>query len=93
MEMVPRSGCWHPGFAEIPHLSPAVIAIHIDATDTATESLLLRRLRRDYSTLSPELSLTETLTVLRREITAPIGPKLLIVLDQFEQWLHANNDS
>ena len=77
----------------IPRLSPDVTAIYVEATDTETENLLLHRLRTEYSQLPKELKLTETLIALRREIIDSTGPKLLIVLDQFEQWLHANKDA
>ena len=90
------SGCGKSSLMKaglIPRLSPEVTAIYVEATDTDTESLLLRRLRTEYSELPKELKLTETLIALRREIIDSTGPKLLIVLDQFEQWLHANKDA
>ena len=90
------SGCGKSSLMKaglIPRLSPEVTAIYVEATDTETESLLLRRLRTEYSELPKELKLTETLIALRREIIDSTGPKLLIVLDQFEQWLHANKDA
>jgi hypothetical protein len=42
--------------------------------------------------LPANLSLKETLAALRRGQSNPIGKKVLIVLDQFEQWLHAKKD-
>ena len=38
------------------------------------------------------LSLKETLAALRRGQGIPVGKKVLIVLDQFEQWLHARKE-
>jgi serine/threonine protein kinase/formylglycine-generating enzyme required for sulfatase activity len=38
------------------------------------------------------LGLTQTLAALRRGKGVPPGKKVLIVLDQFEQWLHANKE-
>ena len=38
------------------------------------------------------LSLKETLAALRRGQGIPVGKKVLIVLDQFEQWLHAKKE-
>ena len=51
--------------------------------------------RRPAETLSrfldDSLSLKDTLAALRRGQGIPPGKKVLIVLDQFEQWLHAKN--
>jgi hypothetical protein len=38
------------------------------------------------------LGLKETLAALRRGQGIPVGKKILIVLDQFEQWLHAKKE-
>ena len=38
------------------------------------------------------LSLKDTLAALRRGQGIPVGKKVLIVLDQFEQWLHARKE-
>src|SRR5208337_4629026 len=46
-------------------------------------------LRKRCPGLSENWSLKETLSALRRGQGIPIGKKVLIVLDQFEQWLHA----
>src|SRR5262249_47023308 len=42
--------------------------------------------------LSGRLGLVESLTALRRGQAIPPGKKVLLVLDQFEQWLHAQGD-
>jgi formylglycine-generating enzyme required for sulfatase activity len=42
--------------------------------------------------LSSNLNLRETLAALRRGQGIPLGKKVLIVLDQFEQWLHAKKE-
>ena len=39
-----------------------------------------------------DLGLKETLAALRRGQGVPEGKKVLIVLDQFEQWLHAKKE-
>src|SRR5262249_27817509 len=43
-------------------------------------------------TLPSNLGLKETLASLRRGQGIPAGKKVLIVLDQFEQWLHARKE-
>ncbi len=40
----------------------------------------------------PTSDLKETLAALRRGQGIPVGKKVLIVLDQFEQWLHAKKE-
>ena len=42
--------------------------------------------------LPTNLGLKETLAALRRGQGIPVGKKVLIVLDQFEQWLHAKKE-
>jgi tetratricopeptide (TPR) repeat protein len=49
----------------------------------------VRALRRNCSGLRGDRGLAETLATLRRGRGIHAGQKVLIVLDQFEQWLHA----
>jgi formylglycine-generating enzyme required for sulfatase activity len=65
-----------------------VRTILIEATRDQTEAALLRELRRHFRELSPQLSLAEIVRDLREGAWLPQGEKLVIVLDQFEQWLH-----
>ena len=75
----------------IPQLSESVQTIYIESTPLETEARLLNALRRACPDLSADLGLAESLASVRRgRIVAP--RKLLIVLDQFEQWLHARRD-
>jgi hypothetical protein len=70
-------------------LSADVIAVYVEATAGETETRLLSGLRKRCTALSADLGLKETLAALRRGQGIPAGKKMLIVLDQFEQWLHA----
>ena len=73
-------------------LSPAdVITAYVEASPGATESRLLAALRRIADGRADGLSLPETVAAMRSRALLPPGPKVLIVLDQFEQWLHADN--
>jgi|SRR5579884_1710240 len=54
-----------------------------------TESRLLNGLRKTCPALPVNLGLKETLAAMRRGQGIPVGKKVVIVLDQFEQWLHA----
>ena len=67
-----------------------MIVVYVEATTDETETRLLHGLRKHCAALEDNLSLQETLAALRRGQGIPVGKKVLIVLDQFEQWLHAN---
>src|SRR5256885_6192701 len=71
-----------------PRLSKDVIAVKVEGTAEETETRLLNGLRKRCPTLPAPLGLKEMLAALRRGQGLPAGKKVLIVLDQFEQWLH-----
>ena len=74
----------------IPQLAESVQTIYIESTPLETEARLLGALRRACPDLPSDLGLAASLASVRRGlIVAP--RKLLIVLDQFEQWLHARS--
>ena len=87
------SGCGKSSLVKaglLPRLSQDVIAVYVEATGQETELRLLNGLRKRCPGLPQDLDLKQTLTALRRGQSIPVGKKVLIVLDQFEQWLHAN---
>lgn len=89
------SGCGKSSLVKaglLPRLSDEVIYVYIEATPEETEARLLHGLRKRCSGLEDSLTLTETLANLRRGQGIPLGKKVLIVLDQFEQWLHAKKE-
>ena len=67
----------------------AVVPVCVEATAEDTEDRLLRRLRRYCPELPPK---SELVLTLREKKNLPAGKKVLIVIDQFEQWLHAKPD-
>jgi serine/threonine protein kinase len=86
------SGCGKSSLVKaglMPRLSDHVIPVYIESTAGETESRLLRGLRRRCPELPDNLGLKDTLAALRHGEGIPTGKKVLIVLDQFEQWLHA----
>jgi hypothetical protein len=72
----------------LPRLSDEVISVYVESTADETEARLLNGLRKSCRALDDDLSFKETLTALRRGQGVPVGKQVLIVLDQFEQWLH-----
>jgi len=88
------SGCGKSSLVKaglLPRLADSVIAVYVEATGEDTETRLLNGLRKKLPALDHR-PLKETLAALRRGQGIPAGKKVLIVLDQFEQWLHARKD-
>ncbi len=86
------SGCGKSSLVKaglLPRLSENVISVYVEATANETEKRLLNGIRKRCPALSERLGLKESLAALRRGQGIPAGKKLLIVIDQFEQWLHA----
>jgi len=85
------SGCGKSSLMKaglLPRLAPHVLRIYIEATPNDTESRLLSGLKTQFPDL-PNVSLPEAFRWIR-ERRIPGGGKLLIVIDQFEQWIHAH---
>ncbi len=101
------SGCGKSSMMKagvLPRLAPYVHAVYLEATSDDTESRLLKALRKVCGvgvaptnfdeaggTPTPQ-ELVETIAVLRRGRGLAAGEKVVIVLDQFEQWLHSHRD-
>jgi formylglycine-generating enzyme required for sulfatase activity len=87
------SGCGKSSLVKaglLPRLSDKVVTVYVEATADETEARLLTGLRKRCPAVPADRGLTETLAALRKGHAA--GKKVLIVLDQFEQWLHARRD-
>jgi serine/threonine protein kinase/formylglycine-generating enzyme required for sulfatase activity len=86
------SGCGKSSLMKaglLPRLDRSVTAVYVEATADETEARLLKGLRRHCAELPDHLGLTESLAALRRRHPREADSKVLLVLDQFEQWLHA----
>ncbi|MFO0888070.1 MAG: SUMF1/EgtB/PvdO family nonheme iron enzyme [Isosphaeraceae bacterium] len=86
------SGCGKTSLVKaglLPRLDPRVLTVYVEATPLETESRLMAALRRRCPALPEGLGFKECLAALRRGRALPEGGKVLLVLDQFEQWLHA----
>jgi serine/threonine protein kinase/formylglycine-generating enzyme required for sulfatase activity len=87
------SGCGKSSLVKaglLPVLASSVVTVYVEATRENTEERLLEQLRRRCPGLGPRASLRTTFARLRQSRGLPTGTKLLVVLDQFEQWLHAH---
>jgi serine/threonine protein kinase/formylglycine-generating enzyme required for sulfatase activity len=86
------SGCGKSSMVKaglLPRVAPYVGVIYVEAAGEDTEARLLRALRKQIPGLSAGDELAGSLVALRRGHGLPEGRKLLLVLDQFEQWLFA----
>ncbi len=82
------SGCGKSSFVKaglMPRLSSHVIKVYLEATGDDTEARLLNGLRKAASGLPRDLGLVESMAWLRIH---SVANKLVIFIDQFEQWLH-----
>jgi serine/threonine protein kinase/formylglycine-generating enzyme required for sulfatase activity len=87
------SGCGKSSLVKaglLPRLGRHVAAIYVEATAAHTEDRLLRGLTTRFPELPATAGLAGCMTLLRRGRVLPRGHKVLLVLDQFEQWLFAH---
>ncbi len=83
------SGCGKSSLMKagvLPHLCSSVKTVYVEATAIETELRILRGLRKRQSSLPANLSLAHSLQWLRQHGDG----KTLVIIDQFEQWLHAH---
>jgi formylglycine-generating enzyme required for sulfatase activity/tetratricopeptide (TPR) repeat protein len=89
------SGCGKSSLVKaglLPRLGKSILPVYIEATLDETEPRLLKGLRKVCPELSAGGTIAEALTFLRRGRLLRPGEKVLIVIDQFEQWLFARRD-
>jgi serine/threonine protein kinase/formylglycine-generating enzyme required for sulfatase activity len=86
------SGCGKSSLVKaglLPRLAATIVPVYVEATPQETETRLLKSLRKCCADLPHHRGLVEALASLRRGRGLPAGHKVLVVLDQFEQWLHS----
>ena len=90
------SGCGKSSLVKaglLPLLSESVLPVYLEATADDTEVRLLKGLGRHFPDLHADVGLRDTLSALRAGTGSSATNKVLIVLDQFEQWLHAKRSA
>ncbi|MEQ9406431.1 MAG: bifunctional serine/threonine-protein kinase/formylglycine-generating enzyme family protein [Fuerstiella sp.] len=86
------SGCGKSSLVKaglLPHLSENIVPVYVESTSRNTGVRLLHAVRKSCPGAPQAESLVDTLSAIRRGRGIPPGRKVLVVLDQFEQWLHS----
>lgn len=86
------SGCGKSSLVKaglLPRLSDQVLAIYVEATGADTEVRILKQLRKHVPRLPADVSLVDACAEIRLT-GAGRQRKVLLVIDQFEQWLHSH---
>ncbi len=87
------SGCGKSSLVKaglLPRLDRSIVKIYVEASGDDTERRLLRILGRQFPGLDERQGLVEVLSALRRGQFLARGERVLLVIDQFEQWLHSH---
>ena len=89
------SGCGKSSLVRaglLPRLATHVHAVYVEASPDRTETRALRKLVRRYPELPADGTLPQCLAALRCGSGPAEGAKVLLVIDQFEQWLHGRGE-
>ncbi|MGE3807810.1 MAG: SUMF1/EgtB/PvdO family nonheme iron enzyme, partial [Gemmataceae bacterium] len=73
----------------MPRLGREIVPVYLEALPEGTEAKLLSQLGRTCPALETATSLSDAVALLRRGQVLATGRKLLVIIDQFEQWLHS----
>src|SRR5262249_14769329 len=90
------SGCGKSSLVKaglLPRLAKQVTAVYVETSAEETEARLLNALRRRVADLPGQWGRVESLAALRQGRFLEAGQKVVLVLDQFEQWLHAKQSA
>jgi serine/threonine protein kinase/formylglycine-generating enzyme required for sulfatase activity len=87
------SGCGKSSLVRaglLPRLQRRVLRVYVEATSSETETRLARGLRKVCPDLATDLDLPAAILALRTRSLLRSEQKVLLIVDQFEQWLHAH---
>ncbi|MBL9124039.1 MAG: serine/threonine-protein kinase, partial [Planctomycetaceae bacterium] len=76
----------------LPRVARHVTFVYVEATAGQLESRLLHGLESRWPDLPVEQGLADALAALRRRLSVGNDQKAVLVIDQFEQWLHGQAD-
>ena len=76
----------------LPHLGSHVRSVVVEASPAGTEAALLAALRREFRSLPADCPLDQAAAIVRDHMATRRGSKVLLVIDQFEQWLQSHPD-
>src|SRR5439155_4869400 len=86
------SGCGKSSLVKaglLPRLAPRILPLYVEAVAQDTETRLLKELSKLHGEGFAGTGLTDMIMAFRRGRRLGADQKVLIVIDQFEQWLHA----
>jgi serine/threonine protein kinase/formylglycine-generating enzyme required for sulfatase activity len=86
------SGCGKTSLVKaglLPRLAKWILNVYVEAAPDDTENRLLKALRKACPDLPQQSDLVDSLALVRQGRVLRPGQKVLLVFDQFEQWLHA----
>jgi serine/threonine protein kinase len=87
------SGCGKSSLVKagpLPRLRKDVLSGYIESTPLETEVRLIKGLRKIRPDVAADAELVDALSAIRRGCLLRPGQEVLLVLDQFEQWLFAH---
>jgi eukaryotic-like serine/threonine-protein kinase len=90
------SGCGKSSLVKagiLPRVAGRVVSVYVEATAGETEARILSGLRKKFPDLDASLDLTQTILSFRNGHGSKPGQKVVLVVDQFEQWLHAHGQA
>lgn len=86
------SGCGKTSLVRaglLPRTSAGVVSVIVEASAGRTEARLEKKIKQLCPDVSPDFELVDLMATIRRGRGIRRDSKLLIVIDQFEQWLHS----
>jgi eukaryotic-like serine/threonine-protein kinase len=89
------SGCGKSSLVKaglLPRLAKHIVSVYVEATRDETETRILKALRKACVGLPEGVDLIESLALIRRGRILRPGQKIVLVLDQLEQWLFSKGN-